>query len=158
MLEIPLPEKPWPIWLTAISIPFVYVGTAFVYYPQLLRSGTLDPNADSIAIPMYSSVIFAGPLAIFVLAVTSIVMIFYSGRSGSLFAWNSDRPIFTITISVLFGGPAILLFLSFLNSIIQLHPWYEYIPEINSMLWIAWLLLLRGVLVSRTLFDDSQSD
>ncbi|SIN60613.1 hypothetical protein SAMN02745824_0704 [Parasphingorhabdus marina DSM 22363] len=154
MLQIPLPTKPWPIWLTAISIPFVLVGTAFIYYPLLGKSGTLDPHADTIAIPMYGSLMVAVPLAIFVLVVTSIVMIFYSGRSAKLFAWNSDRPILTAIISVVFGGPAILLFLSFLNSIIQIHPWYDYILEINSLLWIAWLLLLRGVLVSRTMVDD----
>lgn len=52
-----MPTSARPLWiLTGLLLAF-YPVLNFIYWPQVLRSGVLPPDGDSIGIPMYGSIL-----------------------------------------------------------------------------------------------------
>jgi hypothetical protein len=147
-MRLNLPRQKWSIWLLAVSLPVCLSLTAFVYYDALLASGTLDPNADSISIPIFSTIMFAVVASPVIAAITAVCLRNYPG-SVSLMNWYSNRPRRSVILSIVFGIPAIITALGVVHDLSKTLPWYEYLWLPISLLLIAWLLVLRAAVVGQ---------
>ena len=146
-MDLLTPQHRWPIWLLAADVPCGLVFTSILYYPMLLRSGTLDPYADSIAIPMFQDLILAAVSAPFVIALTWISLRNYNGRSR-LLGWNSKMPFRSWATFVFVAVIAAeRLYQSFVSLFSETW-WCEIIWLPYSILFVAWLLALRAAALS----------
>jgi hypothetical protein len=130
--------------------------TAFVYYDALLASGTLDPSADSIAIPIFSTVMFSVVAFPVIAAITAIFLQKYPG-SVSLVIWDANRPLRSFIFSSIFGVPAAVIAVSAEQDFGRMLPWYEYLWLPLYLLLVVWLLALRAAVVGQltTVADPS---
>jgi hypothetical protein len=147
-LNLPLPNHAWPYWTVALLLPLGFAGMAFVYYPILLQSGTLDPNADSIGIPIYETLIATAVFAPLVLLVTAACLWRFSG-GASLLIWDRERPVRSIIVTAFFGLPAVFTAALVVRDAVQLLPWHEYLWEINALNLIAWLFMMRAAALAK---------
>ena len=145
--DLPLPNKRWPFWcasaITVIGLPI----SSFVYFDALLRSGTLPPDGDSVAIPIFSSVVLALLLSPIVAATTYFVL--RRERFGStLLAWRRSQPLFSLITTILFGVPALGLVCLILEPFVDREPAIEFIWIPYTAFLAFWLLLLRAAALS----------
>jgi heme/copper-type cytochrome/quinol oxidase subunit 2 len=147
-LNLRLPNHLWPFWIVALLLPSGFAGMAFVYYPILLQSGTLDPNADSIGIPIFETLAAVVVFTPIVLVVTAACLWKYRG-GASLLIWDLERPYRSIIVTFLFGIPAVFSVMLLIYDVIQFMPWYEYLWELNALNLVAWLLMMRGALLAK---------
>lgn len=136
-----------PVWVIALVTVAGLPLTALIYYPAVLRTGKLDPMADSILIPIMDSVYLAAFATPIVAAVTWICLKTYD-PTRPLFGWRKDRPVTSLLVSVAFLVPAALVTLSVLWT-----PFSEFAAQ--DWLWLphqaaclAWCLLLRSAALS----------
>ena len=128
--------------------PLGFAGMAIVYYPLLLKSGTLNPNADSIGIPILSSLAVAVAITPVVLVITAACLWRYSG-GATLLIWDRGRPYRSVIVTGLFGIPAVIVMISIAFDIFQLMPWYEYLWDLSAANLVTWLLMLRGAALAK---------
>jgi hypothetical protein len=147
-LDLPLPYRSWPFWIVAILLPVGLAGMAFIYYDLLLRSGTLDSNADSIAIPIFSTVAAATIISPFVFITTAACLWRYPG-GGSLLNWDAQRRVRSAIISTIFGLPAAVMVVLIFPDFFQVMPWYEYLWALNAFNFVIWLLMMRSASITR---------
>ena len=136
-------------WLVAgaLVIPLLVMLDAFLYYPALLRSGTLSSDADSIGIPIYQSGIVALVSLPVLLAYTFPALWRYQGNA-SFWEYNPSRPWRLLLSTVFYALPALLLLLERLYFLSQRLPAYEYIGFIVAVPLFAWLLMLRAAMAA----------
>ena len=147
------PARAWPVWLVALLVPTSVMVAAWFYYPALLASGTLDPNADSIGIPIFQAMVSAVIVTPIVMGITAICLRRYRGRTP-LNYWDRKRPARSFLVSLLFALPIITLITSTVYEHIQGWPWYEYLWDIVSLSFVAWLILLRPAVLDRRSAGD----
>jgi len=127
-----LPKSVWPIWLLAAAVVLALPATSFLYFPLLLRSGVLDPEHDSIGIPMFGSVVAAAMLLPIVLALTYLCVRRYRA-GGTLFAWRKDRPLLSTAVSLAFGLPVAMIVISIIQTI-------SLRPSAIELIWVPYAL------------------
>jgi hypothetical protein len=144
---IGLGDREWPIWVTMAALPLTLPFVSLFYSRRLLNSGTLNPDADSIAIPIMNDLTAAFLIAPVVLAVTWACLWRYDG-GAVLFGWDRDRPWRAVAATVSLGLPALGIAGSVAADIFAALPWYEYSWDGYFSLWAIWLLLLRAALLA----------
>lgn len=143
-----MPARPSPLWLLTGLLLAAFPILNFVYWPKVLESGTLPPDADSIGIPMFGSVLLTLAASPAVLGVAWLCLRRYNPRAR-LTALRWDRPYRSILATLIFGGLATLLSVEALTEATASSPWYEYLWPAYSMLWVSWLLTLRAALIEQ---------
>ena len=143
-----LPRRVWPIWVVSVLLPVGFVGVSLVYYPILLLSGRLNPQSDSIGIPIVQDFTTAALLMPIILVMTAIALRKYAGPVP-LFFWDRSAHTRSIIVSIICGVPALLAGVGIVYDVVQFMPWYEYFIEINLVHGIVWLLLIRAAALSR---------
>ncbi len=136
------PRVLWPFTaLAVLGLP----ATSLVYFPALLRTGTLPTDGDSIAIPVFGTVLIG---VIFLPVALGAVWLSLRHRPASvhLLAWRSDRPLLSAALSVAAGAPALLLLAGFAS--VARDPWPEPLWAPWLALFAAWFLLLRAAALS----------
>lgn len=146
-LRLALGEHEWPIWLVAATLPLALPPISILFHRLLLKSGTLNPDADSIAIPIMGHAIAAMVIAPIVLAITWACLWRYEG-GGALFGWDGERPWRSIVATIVLGTPAVAIAGAVAADIAAGQAWYEYLWDIYFCLWVAWFLLLRAALLA----------
>lgn len=142
-----LGDREWPIWVATAALPLTLPFVSIVYYRRLLLSGALNPNADSIGIPIMGDFMAAFVIAPVVLAVTWACLWRYDG-GALLFGWDWNRRGRTIAATVLLGVPALVIVGAVAVGVFASLPWYEYLWDLYFGLWAIWLLLLRAALLA----------
>jgi hypothetical protein len=142
--EIALPRSAWPYWVLSAAVLVGLPVTSFAYFPALLQTGTLPADGDSIAIPMFGSIMFSVFTAPVVLGVTD-GCVKRCGLKRTLLGWRKERPLLSLTVSMIFGLPVAALIFSigqtFLDQSLALEKiWIPY-----ELVWVAWLMTLRAV-------------
>lgn len=134
-------------WISAIGSMACYLLVINVYYRGLGASGELPLNADSIGIPIYSSYLFILIVAPFVLGVTRLALRRDCG--GGLFVWRRDRPIRSITLTLISVALVVMLILPSIQDFTTpgLRDW-ERSLAFMTMLPALWVVLIRAALVS----------
>jgi hypothetical protein len=145
-------------WLVAgaIIIPALLVLDALLYYPALLRSGTLPTNADSIGIPIYQSGITA-LVSVPVLLIYALPALWrYRGDAG-LWEYPKSNSLRLFLSRILYALPAILLVCERVYFLSQRLPAYEYIDFIVVVPLLIWLLMLRAAMAAPRAFSVSHT-
>jgi hypothetical protein len=140
---LPMPRRPWPIWLAAALVVVGLPATSFIYFPALLHAGELSQAEDSISIPLFSSALTALMLLPVVMLVTFLCARRYPA-GGSLLVWRVDKPLLSTALSLAFGGPAVLVLAAIAATLVRSPSWYEYLWVPYLTLCAGWLLLLRA--------------
>jgi hypothetical protein len=120
----------------------------FIYWPLVLRSGVLPGDGDSIAIPMFSSVLAALVLSPVVLGIARVCLRRYN-PGPRLRAWRTDRPYRSAACTLLFGAGAAFMVAGVLDNLTPDLPWYEYLWRPYLSLWVACLLGLRAAAIEQ---------
>lgn len=144
------PRLPFPksiMWVLSALVVFGLPLTSWVYWPAVLEAGVLSPEADTIIIPMMNSV-FLAILLIPLIGLTAWLSTRKSPRAIHLLAWNSDRPVLSAIVTLVFAaslGAGILLIAEELMA-----PWGWYgawwIPY--TLLVVMWLAFVRAAALS----------
>ena len=145
--HLPLPRAVWPYWCLAVIAVVGLPLTSYVYFDALLRSGTLPTNGDTIAIPIFFSVVLAvliSPIA----ALTTYCCVWRYPSTGTLLSWRPSQPIFSGAVTLIFGLPALTFAYMVVEPVLKSLPTIEYIWTPYLLLVIAWLLLLRAAAVT----------
>lgn len=145
--RLALGEHEWPIWVVTAALPLALPPISIVFHRLLLNSVTLNPNADSIAIPIMGDVMAAMVIGPVVLAITWACLWRYEG-GGALFGWDAERPWKSIVATILLGIPALAIAGAMAADIVAGQAWYDYLWDIYFCLWAAWFLLLRAALLA----------
>lgn len=113
----------------------------FVYYSALLHSGTLDPQADSVGIPIFISI-----QATIVLTLPAVIAtaIFARPDAGDILSWRRDRPVASAIISLPFGIVAAAGVGLIIVGLYELGFWFDLLPLLHLGLCVAWVLMARA--------------
>jgi hypothetical protein len=145
--RLSLGEREWPIWAATAALPLALVPVSILYYRLLLESGTLNPQADSIAIPIVGNAMAAMMVAPFVLAITWLCTWGYEG-DADLLGWDGARPWRSLAATLVLGTPALGIAGLIAIDIASALAWYEYLWDVYFGIWAAWFLLLRAVFLA----------
>ena len=128
--------------------PLSWVIIALLYYPAIVASETLSPDADSSALPIGGTVIMAAILCLVMLPITwSCVR--RTDPPGSLFAWRPDQPFRSALVSIALVGMSVAVVIGDFWGFGRPLPWYEYLTLPPPILLSIWLLALRGAVLSK---------
>ena len=152
-----MPSKAEPLWVLTALVLFGFPVTNFIYWPEVLRSGVLPPDGDSIAIPMVGSVLLMLIVSPVVLGMTWLCVRRYNPETR-LFAWRHDRPLRSMLASLVFGSAAAFVAFAASAELRRDWPWYEYVPFTYLALWIPWLLGLRAAVIEQLEYEPTYSD
>ena len=110
-------------WLLAgaVVIPLLFVLDAYIYYPALLASGTLSPDADSIGIPI-GQALASVPFNIPLLLLYALPAAYRYRGNGQWLAMDRSRP-WRLALSTLLYVPPPLFILGE-----RIHAVSRYIP------------------------------
>ena len=148
-MELFTPQQRWPIWLLSACIPLGFVATSFLYYPSLLQSGLLDPNADSIGIPLAQDMYLATVSAPFIAVLTWACLRNYHG-GAQLLSWNYTETIRFWASTVMAGMFIAALMYDTVTGLISIFWRYNMIWIPHSLLLAYWVLMLRAAVLSKT--------
>ena len=154
--SVPLGEQEWPIWVVTGALPLTLPPISIVFYRQLLNSGTLDPMADSIAIPIMGHIMATFVIAPVVLAITWACLWRYEG-GGDLVGWDGQRPWRSLAATLVLGIPAVTIAGGVAADIVAGQVWYEYLWNFYFGLWATWFLLLRAALLAPPGAESSEA-
>jgi hypothetical protein len=140
-------------WMVAAALPLGLLLLPWVYYPLLLASGTLNLDADSIAIPIMAAESAAVLIALPVLALTWFCLRGAPARP-TLLAWDGRRPLRSTAATFVLGGAAAAFAAGIVADLTQDSAWYDYLWEVYGSLWVAWFMLLRAALVAPRRLED----
>ena len=157
MGEIELPSRAWPLWVLTGLVVIGFPAVNFIYWPEVLRSGVLPPHGDSIAIPMFGSVLATLVLSPLILGVTWVSLRRYNPATR-LGSWRRDRPYFSALATLLFGGVAALIVAVILDLLDPGQPWYAYLWPAYFALWLPWLLGLRAAAIDQLDYQPSYTE
>ena len=143
-----LPRRVCPIWAVSVLLPIGFAGLSPVYYSFLLRSGRLETQSDSIAIPIVQDFATAAVLTPVILIMTAVALRKYAGPVP-LFVWDRSAHLRSIIVSIICVIPAVTAGLGIGYDVLQHLPWYEYFIDLNMIHGIVWLLLIRAAALSR---------
>lgn len=142
-----MPGRPI-LWMYTSLLIFGFPIVNIIYYDRLLASGTMSPDADSVAIPMFGSVILTAFCAPFVVAITWLCLRHFNAGT-KLLAWRSDRPVRSFAATLACVTMAITLIAATITDFRKSLPSYEYILTYYSLLWLPWLLWLRAAVIEQ---------
>jgi hypothetical protein len=149
VMKLFTPQQRWLIWLLSACVPLGFVATGFLYYPLLLRSGLLDPNADSIGIPLAKDMYLATVSAPFIAVLTWACLRNYHGEA-ELLSWNPTRTIRFWASTVIAGLFIAVLIYDTITSLISIFWWPNLIWIPHYLLLAYWVLMLRAAVLSKT--------
>lgn len=145
------------VWAVAALVPTAWVWASFSFYDTLLASGTLPPDGDSIAIPIAGDIAIATAVSPIIAGCTYFALKRYDGLIRP-FAWRSDRTTASLLFSALFLVPACFQFVTFAPDWFRPMPIYERYWDAAIAAQLAWLLVMRAIVVEGLNRDGDLSD
>ena len=143
-----LPRRPWPIWILTGLILTGFPAVNFIYWPEVLRSGVLPSDGDSIGIPIFGSILATIVLSPLILGITWWSLRRYNPDTR-LASWRQDRPYRSAVTTILCGAGAVLVAGAVADGLRPALPWYEYLWPAYFWLWLPWLIVLRAAAVDQ---------
>ena len=146
---IPMPARPWPIWLVAWLVLLSFPLVNLVYWPEATRSGNVVPEAAQGSLLLVGSLFFAPFVMMPVMFFATNFAVEDYDPGGGLLVWRTDRPVRTIVVTLLCGVPALWIALALIDGFPLGQPWFEWLWVPFDLLCIAWLLLVRAAAINR---------
>ncbi|MEG8044351.1 hypothetical protein QP164_17400 [Sphingomonas sp. LR59] len=143
-----MPATARPFWILTAVLIAAFPILNFVYWPQLLRSGRLQPDGDNIGVPMYGSVLIAIIASPFVIGIAGLCLRRYN-QPVRLTAYRRDRPFRSALATIFFGGAGFVLMLGSIAQLVHPLPWYEYLWPAYTALWVPWMFGLRAAFIEQ---------
>jgi hypothetical protein len=129
----------------------------FIYWPQILRSGVLPSDGDSIGIPMGMSVITTLLLSPVILGVSWLCLRRYNPKTR-LVSWRPDRPYRSFLVSLVCGAAVAFAAVGALEGFGMNLPWYDYLSPAYVALWLPWLLALRAAAIEQLDYEPTYTE
>ena len=152
-----MPSRSSPLWWLTAVVLLGFPALNFIYWPQVLRSGVLPSDGDSIGIPMFGSVLATLILSPVNLGVAWLCLRHYNPDT-TLWSWRRDRPFRSIGVTVLFGAASVTAAAGALNDLRLSLPWYEYLWPAYLLVCLAWLLGLRAAAVDQLDYEPTYTE
>lgn len=153
-----MPSRPSPLWWLTGLILIAFPALNFIYWPQILRSGVLPPDGDSIGIPMFGSIVTTLIVSPFILGVSWLCLRRYNPDTR-LWSWRQDRLFRSVGVTLLFGAASVVLAAGILDSLkLPLLPWYEYLWPAYFSAWIPWMLGLRAAAIDQLDYEPAYAE
>jgi hypothetical protein len=152
-----MPRRPWLLWSLTALVLAVFPAVNFIYWPQVLRSGVLPPDGDSIGIPMFGSVLITVVASPLVLGIAWLCLRRYNPETR-LAAWRQDRPYRSAFATLAFITAAALASGLAIATLTPDAPWYEYLWPVYFALWVPWLLALRAAAVEQLDYEPTYTE
>ena len=149
-----MPSTAAPIWLLTGLLLTAFPVLNFVYWPQVLKSGVLPAESDSIGIPMFGSILVAIIASPFILGIAWLCLRRYNPETH-IGSFRRDRPYRSAASTLVFGGIAAIALICAVHDAAAVQPWYEYLWSVYFSLWVPWLLALRASLIAQ---EDAIND
>ena len=148
-----MPASSVPLWILAILMLLGFPALNLIYWTLVLQSGALPTDADSIGIPLFSSIVVTVVLTPIILGTTWLCLRHYNPET-KLTAIRRDRPLRSFLATLVFGGMAIVVVAAaaydwLANGWNAAIPWYEYLWDIYLLFGIYWLLAMRAALIEQ---------
>jgi hypothetical protein len=143
-----MPARTRPLWLLTVTLIGLFPLLNFIYWPEVLRSGVLSPDADSIGIPIYGSILLTLIASPFILGIAWLCLRRYNPATR-LAALRWDRPFRTVTATLVFGGAAALCVFIAVVEVGDNLPWYEHLWTGYALAWVPWLLAVRAAAIDQ---------
>ena len=129
-------------WFLAACVILGLPATSWIYWPAVGESGVLEPDADTVIIPMMQSVFLAIALLPVVCGTTWLCL---RGRHlASLTAWNRSRPVQSALVSLCFAVPFSVALWCLIVEINAPAGWHglSWLPY--TLVTLAWFSAMRG--------------
>ena len=140
----PLIRKWWI--LTGVGLlPLLLVADAFLYYPALLRSGTLPTDADSIGIPIFQTA-FSAIILMPALLIFALPGLWHYRDDAGWLEYDLSHPWRLLFSTLLYALPALIMIIERAFAIAERRPAYEYYDLIFVVPLLIWLLMLRAAM------------
>lgn len=152
-----MPSRPWSLWFLTGLVLVGFPAVNFIYWPQVLRSGALPPDGDSIGIAMFGSILVMLVLSPLVLGLTWLCLRRYNPETR-LAAWRRDRPYRSAVTTLLAGAGAALLGAAAVDGLRPDLPWYEYLWPVYFALWVPWLIGLRAAAIEQLDYERTYTE
>lgn len=143
-----MPKRAWPLWVLTVGLLVAFPVLSMIYWDAVLGAGELCSNSDTIAIPIAGSVAVTVALSPVILAITWLCLRRYNPATR-LATLRWDRPVRTITASLVFGGTTVLIMLDLIISLKHRVAWYEHLWTGYSIALALWLLGLRAAVIDQ---------
>lgn len=143
-----MPSSSKPLWVLSGVVLVALPVLNFLYWPQVLRAGMLPPDGDSIAIPMFGSVLLAVVISPVVLGGAWLCLRHYNDKRHFT-AFRRDRLVRSILATIVMGGVAGMLLVDALRAVVVGQPWYEHLWSGYASMVAAWLLMLRASVIEQ---------
>jgi hypothetical protein len=152
-----LQSRPLFLWSLTGLILMGFPILNFIYWSEVLRSGVLPIDGDSIGIPIMGSVLATVVLSPFILGGTWLCLRRYNPETR-LWSWRRDRPIRSAVATILFGAGSVFLTAVCLDSLRPSLPWYEYLWPAYFSVWVPWLLGLRAAVIDQLKYEPNYGE
>ena len=143
-----MPRSPGLIWILTGLLLLGFPAVSLIYWPEVLRSGALPPNGDSVAIPMFGSIIVTLALSPFIIGITQLGLKRYNPETR-LASWRHDRLYRSILVTVVCGGMAIVIGALTVEGLETALHWYDYLWPAYYALCLLWLLAYRAAVIDQ---------
>lgn len=152
-----MPSRASVLWMLTAVLIVAFPVLNFVYWPEVLKSGVLPSEGDSIAIPMLGSLLVTLIASPIVLGVAWMCYRRYNPTTRFL-VFRLDRPGRSAVATAIFGISAAILCFGALADAARVMPWYEYLWPAYMMLTSAWLLTLRASFIEQYTVQEAQAE
>ncbi len=152
-----MPSRPWPLWCLTGLVLIGFPAINFIYWPQVLRSGVLPSDGDSIGIPLFGSVLATLVLSPLLIGIAWLCLRRYNPRTRFA-SWRRDRPYRSAVVTVLFGAGAAFMTAGVLDGLRADLPWYEYLWPAYFLVWVPWLLGLRAAAIDQLDYEPTYTE
>ena len=144
----PLTGKPLA-WVLAACVILGFPATSWIYWPAVGEAGLLEPESDTIFIPMMGSIFLAVILLPVILGITWLCL---RGKKygGHLLAWDRARPIRSSFVTLAFMVPFFFGLTSLLDELTSSSDWYGLWWLPYTLIVLTWLVVMRGAALSKS--------
>lgn len=134
-------------WVLAACVIFGFPATSWIYWPAVGEAGVLPPEADTIMIPMMSSILLAVMLLPIVWAVTWLCLR-GNENAGNLLAWDGARPVRSALVTLCFAVPFCFGLFSLADEFTAPVGWHGLWWLPYTVIALLWLAVMRGSALS----------
>lgn len=137
-----------PAWVLAACVILGLPATSWIYWPAIGEAGVLSPEADTIIIPMMSSIF----LAVVLLPIVSVITwlcLRGNDDTGSLLSWDRTRPVRSALVTFCFAIPFCFGLFSLVNEVTAPPGWHGLWWLPNTLVTLFWLATMRGSALSK---------
>lgn len=152
-----MPSRASVLWMLTALLIVAYPVLNFVYWPEVLKSGVLPSDGDSIGIPMFGSLLVTLVASPIVMGMAWMCYRRYNPSTRFL-VFRLDRPWRSAVATGIFGISAAILCFVALTDAARAMPWYEYLCPAYMVLTSAWLLTLRASFIEQYTVQEAEAE